>query len=269
MEYYETIVKKRNSCRGFSSRKVEDSVLNELLTYYEDDESDLVDEIETELKFYIGTVWDELKKSVGYNGFCIKAPAYMVIYSDVAEHYLENAGYIAQGLTLKITELGLAACWQTINDADEAKKALGEDTDKAVACVVAFGYRDPDNDEKKAPKKSLDEMTDGFKFGQDIDTDLWYSDLEDGLRAIAHAQSFQNLQPYRIIVDNDQISLVGLPDDMTSEADKSLNYGIVMFNFYAVMWAIRPTAPRWSFEPVTDRDLGLPADVTYVAKCGL
>ena len=56
---------------------------------------------------------------------------------------------------------------------------------------------------------------------------------------------------------------------MTSEADRLLNYGIVMFNFYAVMWAIRPSAPRWSFEPVTDRDLGLPEGVTYVAKCGL
>ena len=149
MEYYEDIVKKRNSCRGFADKKVEDSVLTELLEYYEEDESDLVDEIETELKFYIGTVWDELKKSVGYNGFCIKAPAYMVIYSEVADHYLENAGYIAQGLTLKMTELGLAACWQTINDADEAKRALGEDTDKVVACVVAFGYRDPENNEKK------------------------------------------------------------------------------------------------------------------------
>ena len=269
MEYFETIVKKRHSCRSFADKKVGDDVLNELLTYYEDEESDLVDEIETELKFYIGTVFDELKKSVGYNGFCIKAPAYMVIYSDVADHYLENAGYIAQGLTIKMTELGLAACWMTINDADEAKKALGEDTDKAVACVVAFGYRDPDNDEKPVDKKSLDEMTDGFKYGQDIDTDLWYSSLEDGLRAIARAQSFQNRQPYRIIVDHDQISLIGLPDDLTGEADRLLNYGIVMFNFYSVMWAIRPETPRWSFEPVTDRDLGLPADVTYVAKCKL
>ena len=267
MEYYDDIVKKRNSCRGFSDKKVGDDVLNELLQYYEEEESDLVDEIETELKFYIGNVWDELKKSVGYNGFCIKAPAYMVVFSEVADHYLENAGYIAQGLTLRMTELGLAACWQTINDAEAAKAALEEDTDKAVACVVAFGYRYQDNDEKKSPKKSLDEMTDGFKFGQDIDTDMFYSSLEDGLRAIAHAQSFQNLQPYRIIVDYDQITLVGLPDDMTSEADRLLNYGIVMFNFYAVMWAVRPTTPRWSFEPVTDRDLGLPADVTYVAKC--
>ena len=267
MEYFETIVKKRHSCRGFADKKVEDSVLNELLTYYEDEESDLVDEIETELKFYIGTVYDELKKSVGYNGFCIKAPAYMVIFSDVADHYLENAGYIAQGLTIKLTELGLAACWQTINDADEAKKALEADTDKVVACVVAFGYRDPNNNEKPAPKKSVDEMTDGFTFGQDMDTDRWYNALDDGLRAIARAQSFQNLQPYKIIVDYDQISLIGLPDNMTSDADRALNYGIVMFNFYSVMWAVRPETPRWSFEPVTDRDLKLPADVTYVAKC--
>ena len=98
----------------------------------EDDESDLVDEIETELKFYVGTVWDELKKSVGYNGFCIKAPAYMVIFSDVADHYLENAGYIAQGLTLKLTELGLAACWQTINDADEMRKLI----EMGVDCIM-------------------------------------------------------------------------------------------------------------------------------------
>ena len=269
MEYYEQIVKNRNSCRSFADKKVDDDALNTLLTYYEEDESKLVDEIDTELKFYVGNVWEELKTSVGYNGFCIKAPTYMVIYSDVAEHYLENAGYIAQGLTLKMTELGLAACWLTVLDPEAAKAALKEDTDKVVACVVAFGYRDPDNDEKKAPKKSLDEMTDGFKFGHDIDTDLFYNNLEDGLRAIAHAQSFQNRQPYRIIVDHDQIVLVGLPDDITTDADRHLNYGIAMFNFYAVMWAVRPDTPRWSFEPVTDRDLALPADVEYVAKCKL
>ena len=269
MKYYEQIVRNRNSCRQFADRKVDNKVLNELLTYYEDEESVLVDSIETELRFYVGTVWDELRKSVGYNGFCIKAPAYMVIFSEVADHYRENAGYIAQGLTLKLTELGLAACWLTINDAYGAKAALGADTDKAVACVVAFGYRDPMDQAKKAEKKSLDEMTDGFRYGQDIDTDFFYHDLEDGLRAIAHAQSFANKQPYRIIVDYDQISLIGLPDEETNENDRRLNYGIVMFNFFSVMQSVRPQPPKWSFEPVTDRDLGLPADVTYVAKCRL
>ena len=269
MKYYEDIVKHRNSCRQFADKKVSDSVLNELLTYYEDEESTLIEGIDTELKFYIGTVWEELRKSVGYNGFCIKAPAYMVIFSEVADHFRENAGYIAQGLTLKMTELGLSACWLTINDAYSTKVALEADTDKVVACVVAFGYRDPSNEEKKAPKKSLDEMTDGFRYGQDIDTDMFYGDLEDGLRAIAHAQSFANKQPYRIIVDYDQIALIGLPDEETNENDRNLNYGIVMFNFFAVMNAVRVNPPKWSFEPSDDRDLGLPADAEYIAKCKL
>ena len=267
MEYYENIVTKRHSCRMFADKKVDDKALNELLTYYEEEESVLVDGIATDLRFYVGSVWDKLKDSVGYNGYCIKAPAYMVVFSEIADHYLENAGYIAQGLTLKMTELGLAACWQTVNDADAVEASLGEDNEMTVAAVVAFGYRDPEDTAKVATKKSLDDMTDGYKYGKDIDTDFFYGEIEDGLRAIAHAQSFLNLQPYRIIVDNDQISLIGLPDDATTESDRLLNYGIAMFNFYAVMWSIRADAPRWSFEPVTDRDLGLKDGAVYVAKC--
>ena len=266
MEYYENIVKKRNSCRHFADKKVGDDVLVKIREYYEDEESVLVDGIDTELKFYFGNVYDAISKSVGYNGICIKAPAYMVLYSEKAEHFLENAGYIAQGITLKITELGLAACWMTINDAAAAKAGLGEDTDKEVACVIAFGYRAADNTEKKAPKLSLDQLCMGPDFQTEVDTDLFYADLEDSLRACAHAQSFQNLQPYRMLVDYDVVSLVGLPSEMTNEYDTCLNYGIVMFNFYAVMWSVRPTAPRWSFEK-PDRDLKLPADVRYVAKC--
>ena len=268
MKYYEEIVKNRNSCRGFSDRKVDDDALVAIREYYEDEESDLVDEIQTELKFYFGNVYGALKDYVGYNGVCIKAPAYMLLFSDVADHYLENAGYIAQGITLKMTELGLSACWMTINDAEAAKAALETDTDKSLACVVAFGYRAEDNEEKKAPKLSISELCYSETYGKDFDESMMTHELEDCLRACAHAQSFQNLQPYRLIVDYTNVSLVGLPSEMTNEFDTHLNYGIVMFNFYAVMWAIRPAAPRWSFEPA-GTDLKLPSDVTYIAKCKL
>ena len=268
MEYYEHIVKNRNSCRNFAERKVEDEVLVAIREYYEDEESDLVDGIETDLRFYFGNVYEALSRSVGYNGYCIKAPAYMLLFSDDAEHYLENAGYIAQGITLKMTELGLAACWLTINDAEATKAALGVDTDKVLACVVAFGYRSADDDAKKAPKKSLDDLTDGKVYGQDVDTDFFYGDVEDGLRAMAHAQSFGNRQPYKVIVDDDIISLVGIEDADTNYNDTHLNYGIVMFNFYAVMAAVRASAPKWSFDD-PGRDLKLPEGVTYIAKCAL
>lgn len=266
MMYYDEIVKNRNSCRKFADKKVGDDVLEKIREYYDDEESVLVEGIDTELMFYFGNVYEALSKSVGYNGTCIKAPAYMLLFSDEADHFLENAGYIAQGITLKITELGLAACWMTINDAAATKAALEVETDKTLACVIAFGYRDPDNTEKKAPKLSLDEICLGKTFEEEVDTDLFYHELEDCLRACAHAQSFQNLQPYRMLVDYTSVCLVGLPSEMTNEYDTHLNYGIVMFNFYAVMWAVRPSAPKWSFE-APDRDLKLPADVTFIAQC--
>lgn len=266
MKYYEEIVKNRNSCRKFENKTVEQEKIDAIIAYHEDEESDLVDEINTELRFYGEEAFDALKDSVGYNGICIKAPHYAVLFSEKGAHYLENAGYIIQGITLKLTELGLAACWLTINDAAEATAALDADTDMELACVLAFGYRDPENDEKKAPKISLDELCLGKDWKTEVDTDLFYHELEDCLRACAHAQSFQNLQPYRILVDPTTVYLVGLPSEMTNEFDTLLNYGIVMFNFYSVMWAVRPQAPRWSFD-APDHDLKLPEDVTYVAKC--
>ena len=268
MEYYDHIVRNRNSCRNFAQTKVEDDKLVAIREYYEDEESDLVDEIETEMQFYFGNVYDVLSKYVGYNGYCIKAPAYMLLFSDEADHYLENAGYIAQGITLKMTELGLAACWLTINDAAAVKEALGADTDKVLACVVAFGYRDKKDTAKKAPKMSLDDLTDGMRFGKDIDITMFRGELEDALRAMAHAQSFGNKQPYKVIVGEDIICLVGIDDPDTNYNDAHLNYGIVMFNYYAVMYSVRVTAPRWSFDD-PGFDLGLPEGVTYIAKCAM
>ena len=265
MQYYENIVKKRNSCRGFSNKKVPDEVIADVREYYDNDESVLVEGIRTELKFYGSDVYEPLSRHVGYNGICIKAPGYFVLYSDKAGHFLENAGYIAQGITLKMTEHGLALCWMTINDAAAVKKALGEDNGMEVACVVAFGYRDPKNDEKKAPKLTIDELCLGKDYRTDIDVSHFDRELEDSLRAAAHSQSFLNLQPYRLLVDNNSVCLVGLPSEMTNEYDTYLNYGIVMFNFYAVMWSLRPSAPRWSFDP-PETDLRLPEDVKYVAK---
>ena len=265
MQYYENIVKKRNSCRGFSNRKVPEDVLADVRNYYDNDESAIVEGIRTELKFYSTDSYELLKQHVGYNGICIKAPGYFVLYSEKGDHFIENAGYIAQGLTLRMAENGVATCWMTIVDAAAVKKALNEDNGMEVACVVAFGYRDPGNTEKKAPKITIQELCLGKDYKTEANLDRLPRELEDCLRACAHSQSFLNLQPYRLLVDYNEVCLVGLPSEMTNDYDKRLNYGIVMFNFYSVMWAVRPSAPMWSFEP-PEKDLRLPADVEYVAR---
>ena len=283
IKYYDEIVLHRQSCRNFSDKKVEQNVISDIEAYYTSCKP-LVEDVATELVFIDGERAPMLGASVGYNGFIIKAPQYFVILSETKEHYLENVGFVAQGITLKLTQLGIDACWLTINDAAFAKKALKLDSEKEVAAVVAFGYKNkevkdirldiasPSNVNmrksglKPAPKISLSDLLYHKSYGAEFDKSNLYSDLEYGLRAVSEAQSFFNRQPYRIIVDDAFISLIGIQDDMTSDSDMLLNFGIAMFNFYAVMEETRSEAPTWSFES-PNVDLKLPENAFFVAMC--
>lgn len=285
IKYYDEIVKRRESCRNFVMSDIEQSKIDELYEYY-NEETVLIPEIATELKTYSFADLEKTEGSVGYNGFLIKAPHYLVLFSEEKEHFLENAGFIAQGITLKMTQLDIAACWLTVNDAEVAKKTIGEKTDKTVAVVIAFGYRDKEVTEtrldikspsnvkmvesglKTAPKISLDDLVSYKVYGKPLETAKLYTDLENALLAASKSQSFLNRQPYRLILDDSYVYLIGLEDEITDEADRYLNYGILMFNFYAVMDSVRANAPIWTFAP-TDEDLKLPDGATYIAKCGI
>lgn len=284
--YYEDIIRKRESCRSFKDKAVEQEKIDALKNYY-NEEDRLLPQIATELVFETPAAVARMGASIGYNGFVIKAPQYLLLFSDKADHYLANSGFIAEGLSLKMTEMGLASCWQTINYPDIAVTLLGRETDKALAVVIAFGYRQgrPEEDvridikspsnvkvtrsgSKAAPKIDLSELLYYKEYGREFPVDRLYDPLEDGLLAISRSQSFYNRQPYRVIVDDDIVSLIGIPDELTREGDRRLNYGIAMFNFFAVMKAFRSDAPLWSFDD-PGRNLKLPKECTYVAKCGI
>lgn len=284
--HYEEIIKKRESCRNFSDKVVEQEKIDALKQYFEEEDR-LLPGIKTELCFEDSTTVARMGASIGYNGFVIKAPQYLLLYSEKADHYLMNAGFIAEGLSLKITDLGLFSCWQTINYPEIAMTLLGKETSLMLTAVIAFGYRKgkPEEDiridikspsnvnvtrvsSKAAPKIALSDLLYDKEYGMSYNEENLYEPLEDGVLAISWSQSFYNRQPYRVIVDDDIISLVGIPDEITRDGDRRLNYGIAMFNFYAVMKAYRSNAPMWSFED-PDRDLKLPEGVIYIAKCGI
>ena len=102
-------------------------------------------------------------------------------------------------------------------------------------------------------------------YGEPVNMELLYTELEDALLSIAVAQSFFNRQPYRVIVDDDIVSLIGLDDEITTTEDQLLNYGIAMFNFYAVLDSTRAGVKMWSFDEA-GRDLKLPENAHYIAK---
>ncbi|SFN89256.1 Putative TM nitroreductase [Eubacterium pyruvativorans] len=282
LNYFE-LINKRESCRDFAETEVESEKLQSLGDSFA--LCDALDEdINTELHVIDRERGTKLGGTVGYNGFMIAAPQYALLFTEEKEHCLENAAFIMQALTLKMTSMGLAACWLTVNDAEAAKKLAGADTEKTLAVVVAFGYR---NKEKKstrldiaspsdvkvkksgrtAPKIALDDFVCEGTFGSPADLDTLapqYPELHDALVAMSNSQSFFNRQPYRVVLTKDEICLIGLEDAETGEADRLLNYGIAMFNFAAV----NEHGGAWTFEPAAG-DLRLPENAQFIAQCRL
>lgn len=282
VKYYEEIVSKRHSVREYEDKPVSNEILSDIEEYFKG-MNGIVD-VDAEMVLIDGSKYHSMINAAGYNGFLVKAPKYILILSDEKKHYLENAGYLGQGITLKITELGLDTCWMTIVNPDALKSAVGIEGSKIPAALIAFGYgkeveaekrldiKNPshvkmvETESKAAPKIDLSEFIFDKVYGRAIDKSKLYTGLEDALLAASRSQSFFNRQPYRIIVDDAEIALIGLQDELTGDVDAHLNYGICMFDFYAVLSATRKDAPKWTFERWNGK-LKLPENAKYVAKC--
>jgi len=280
IDYFD-MIQKRESCREFSDKTVEQESLDALREYFSEADR-LIPEIELSMEIYDGSIAERLGQAAGYNGFLIKAPQYLVFYSDEAAHYLENAAYVAQGVTLKLTQLGLAACWLTINKPETIVSELNPGSYDKAAVVVAFGYRDAGKEDarldikspsnvkliksgtRKAPKLGYDTFASYGSLGQAVPDYLLFDDFKDALVAMATAQSFFNRQPYRALVDDTGINLIAYTDELTESSDEHLNYGIVMFNYAAVLGQNRHQTPAWTFDEPDN--LKLPDGYFFVAR---
>ncbi len=280
------VILKRESCRDFSEEAPETYTLHDLQKYFSEC-NPLIKDIKVELKFYNGGIAEQIGHNAGYNGFFIKAPKYLVLFSEKKDHYIENAGYLGQKLTLKMTQLGISACWITIDDAEEIRKEIAPEINLMPTVLIAMGYKNKEKTSVRldikspsdvkmtarknlaAPKISMNELVHYGKFTNNtFPAETPYQVLDDALHAVSVAQSFMNRQPYRIVLTDDFVYLVGYKDEMTGENDQKLNFGIAMFNFIAVMKSQIQKGISWSFEP-PKIDLALPDDYFYVAKCNI
>ena len=282
---YSAMSQARKSVRAFEDTPVPALTVDEIETYFTRCKR-LIPAIDVELKIFERDVKEKLEGTAGYKGFMIGAPCYMVILSEQAEHSMENAGYIAEDVILKITELNLSSCWITFSDGDAVKKALGIESRKQIGAIVAFGYgqrtskkirlniksmSDIDIDVEReyySPKRSIDELVHIQKWGNrstiedigDTDSALWRA-----LYAASLSPSYLNRQPYGFILDNGKVILVVKKDEYTDEINEKLNIGIVMLHFSGVISQML-FQPEWHWD-APGQDLSLPEDCRAVAYC--
>ena len=210
---YKLLLEKRRSCRIFKEESVESILVAELFTYGYYIKK-LNKSIQTKFMFVDKGLLKRpiLTGRVGYNGYLIHAPHYVVLVSEEKDNYLENAGYMMEEFLLKTVELGLASCWLTIEkDEDALKTELGIKASGKIVAIAAFGY----------PRVPLPYTPKDTAYRESI-TNFIYKDtwllkppqeeleqrgLIDIFLNLRKAPSWKNHQPWRFIILKDEVLL--------------------------------------------------------------
>lgn len=275
MNYFE-LATKRKSTRDFKDKEVSESLMAKIKAYFMDCKR-LVPAIKVEFRIIDPKLSPMMNGCVGYKDYLIEAPHYLLILSEKADRYIENAGFIGEDIVLKMTDMDIDTCWITISDSKKLKERLNLNTDMEPAALIAFGYEKATLSLKRldivnqsnvtmkkrsgyeAPKLYIEDAIYAEDMGikEENSTLDHYTDLYQALVAACCAPSFLNLQPYRFIIDDGLFILVSLEHGQTSEEDQALNLGILMLNFYAVLSQRSGVYGKWELK-APEKALELP-----------
>ena len=282
---YSALIQSRKSFREYADKKVSNTQLKAIRTYYRNNVRRLIPEIKTHLYLFGTDARSALEGAAGYNQFLIGAPHYMVLLSEKHDQAYINAGYIMEDLILKLVDLNMDSCYLTFADSAQVKQALGIESDLDVAAIAAFGYgrkavkrphvnirsmSEIDIIAKRQfmePERSIRELTSLNTWGNTYELDQYIGFFDDmlweALYAASLSPSYLNRQAYGFLLHDGGISLISKPDEYTPQIDRDLSLGIVILHFTAVAekWI---GELRWRFDPPS-RNLELPKDHRWVA----
>ncbi len=276
-------IEKRKSIREYRDKKLSEAQIGEIRDAFVSLPR-LTPDTDVEIAFFTENA-ARMEGVAGYRGNAFGAPAYIVILSEPADFYVENAGFIGEGILLKLTDMGLDCCWLTIDNSEAVKSAALVKSDKEAVAVIACGYGKKERSKKRfdikspssvdftsreghvAPKIALSEMVYLKNWGKEAEWDPYAIDpmLEDALYCASLAPSFLNRQPYRYVVQQSRVILYVKNEELTSDIDTLLDAGATIFNFYA-SYTARVNAKGWSMGAAPDlEDVNAPDQWTPVA----
>ena len=140
----------RKSCRSFTGKPVEAEMIEEILSF---DLRPLYPEIKVH--------WNIVPRN---QVKCIcpwTTPQLITIYSEEAEGYPENIGFLFQQMDLYLQTMGLGVCWLGMGRMNP--KTTSEVEGMKFVIMLAFGYPKGDqlrHDLKSFKRKPMDQITD-------------------------------------------------------------------------------------------------------------
>ncbi len=270
---YQTLILNTKSVRDFKKDTVKNTDLKTIKDYANDCKR-LVSSIALDVRIMSNSeVYLTLDGIAGYKGHMIDAPSYIVLLSDVADHYIENAGFVGQELILKATEIGVDSCWVTFEDSKAVKEKLNIVSDKEVVAVIALGFEQNKGKVGKATlnpayRLGLDEFVYLNTWGNGADnTTLEERGILDAFAFARFAPSAWNKQPWRFLIDGGSVILAVKKDEEIYSYEEKIAAGVIMLFFQAIVDSTLFNL-NWHLEKPVSAGV-IPDDFEVIGYCNL
>ncbi len=284
---YKKLISNRKSVRNYKKIALKNEDIKELEAYVNKAKR-LISDIEVEAISMGNEVFSKLNGKVGYKGFMLDAPNYILLLSEKKDDYLKNAGYIGEGIVLKALDMEIGSCWVTFDDSILVKSSLGINSDKDVVAIIALGY--DDNKTKvinlhktgeNMSKTKLDIVSDNTSERLGVEDIVYLNtwgnaataeELEN--RALLNAFHYSRLapstlnrQPWRFILDDGVVVLTVREDDYTGSYEEEVDAGIVMLYFEAIVDSTL-TDITWTLN-APEKKYNIPDNYEIIGYCNI
>ncbi len=242
MELYEAI-KRRISVRKYQEKLIDSETKEKIVQYIENCKNiyegqnlilKLIDNNDLSVKN---------KANLGFAGGLLKinAPHYIVAISEEDEGFLENAGFVQEGLVLELTKLGIATCWLGTFNEKYLRQSLNLKDKQIILNVIALGYEY----EGKSFAGSIRNIAGGNK-RKSIDEFVYYKEFGNKIKSFSYSRrsletvccmsalypSANNNQPVYLVIIETKIVILIKSKDSNFTDRKRLDAGIFMAHLY-------------------------------------
>lgn len=129
--------------------------------------------------------------------FAVRAPHYLLLFSEQKPEYLQNAGYLMEQIVLYLTTHGIGTCYQGML---RPESFAFTDTKLVYVTAIAFGMPTEPVEQRKARKRLPEKAAIVYKEepGETV---------REVLRTSLLAPSGMNVQPWRVVAYHNRLHL--------------------------------------------------------------
>ncbi len=205
----------------------------------------------TNLQMYLVSKTDIYSMLDGYIGSIgkIEAPYYLILANEDSKKGHLDVGFAGEQIVLELTKRELATCWIGANFRDiEIKKHFN--INQNVLALISVGKANnysPYKEGDSIKRKDTDEI-----LIKDLPTDAYKSVI----KAIRVAPSAINNQPWRILIENDSISLYLAKANLVKKIVlKDLNYIDMGIAAKHLEIALKTLEYKYNWQKILDKEI--------------